>query len=149
MRCVYFIFLASISLSAVAGGDYCFEDAAKKNGINKDILIAIAMVESHLDKNAVSKNRNGTEDVGLMQINSVHFPMLQAAGIKRRDLFNACVNIHVSALILKDCIRIHGNTWEAVGAYNVGHVKSPQANRLRRVYAQKVWRKYVRITGVV
>jgi soluble lytic murein transglycosylase-like protein len=151
MRFILAIVVICLALPAFADqrSEYCFDDAAKRTGVNKDILIAIAMVESNLSKDSVSNNHNGTEDVGLMQINSSHFQMLKEAGINRKDLFNACINIHVSALILKDCIRIHGNTWAAVGAYNVGHRNSLRADRLRRVYASKVWLKYKQLKGIV
>jgi soluble lytic murein transglycosylase-like protein len=150
MRLFLTLFVACLALPAFADqrGEFCFEDAARKNGVNKDILIAIAMVESNLLKDSVSNNNNGTEDVGLMQINSSHFQVLKEAGINRKDLFNACINIHVSALILKECIRIHGNTWAAVGSYNVGHRNSLKADRLRRAYASKVWLKYKRLKGI-
>ena len=94
-----------------------------------------------------TSNSDGTEDVGLMQINSIHFPLLETAGVSRRDLFNACVNIHVGALILMDCIRIHGNTWKAVGAYNVGHRKGVKFDRLRKSYATKIWYRYHQVNG--
>ncbi|MDD5056541.1 MAG: lytic transglycosylase domain-containing protein [Sideroxydans sp.] len=127
---------------------YCFGDAAKRAGVNKDILISIAMVESDLNRAAVHKNNNGTEDVGVMQINSSHFGLLKSVGIKRNDLFNACINIHVAALILKESMQIQGSTWAAVGAYNAGHSKSKRAEQNRRLYANKVWEKYKRLKAI-
>ena len=96
MRYVIFLIFSFVMSSAIAStrSNYCFDDAAEKAGVNRDILFAIAVVESNFNKNAVSKNKNGTEDVGLMQINTVHFKFLETAGIKRKDLFNACVNLN-------------------------------------------------------
>lgn len=146
MRFVYFLLLATLSTQVMGKSipsDYCFEDAAQKAGVNKDILMAIASQESSFKRTAVnSSNWDGSEDVGVMQINSSHFEWLKKTGISRRDLFNACVNIHVGALILKECIRIHGNTWSAVGAYNAGHAKTREAHKRRYEYASKVWRRY-------
>src|SRR5450759_1585912 len=144
MRISLFLTLILMSPYSFAGiqNRYCFDDAAEKAGVNKDILIAIAMVESHLNRIAVHKNSNGTEDVGVKQINSSHFKFLKSVGIERKDLFNACINIHVGALILKECMRIHGNTWAAIGAFNAGHSETAKAVRNREVYAFRVWHKY-------
>jgi soluble lytic murein transglycosylase-like protein len=45
------------------------------NTFGKDCKIALAIMqaESHEDPNAINKNTNGTYDIGIMQINSVHF----------------------------------------------------------------------------
>lgn len=126
-------------------GEYCFDDAAEKMGLDRDLLLAIAMTESRFKKNAINVNSDGTEDVGVMQINSTHLTFLNSVGISRRDLFNACVNIHVGAFILKDCIRRHGKTWNAVGAYNAGSRKTPRAIANRKIYVAKVFKNYQKI----
>jgi soluble lytic murein transglycosylase-like protein len=140
--------LFSTSSFAGINNKYCFDDAAQKSGVNKDLLVAIAMVESGFNSRAINQNKNGTKDIGVMQINSIHFPLLQDANINQKDLFNACVNIHVGALILKKCIEKYGGTWNAIGAYNAGGSKTPNAIRLRRIYAAKVWAKYKKIKGL-
>lgn len=43
------------------------------NGENCDILVNLAYCESKLDKEAYNVNTNGTIDLGLFQINSVHY----------------------------------------------------------------------------
>ena len=105
MRFAIFSLLALLSTSSHAlatNWDGCFEDASKNVGVDVRILKAIALQESSMNPRVInSSNRDGTEDIGLMQINSTHLPFLEAAGVSRRDLFNACVNIHVGALILR------------------------------------------------
>lgn len=146
MRGLYIFLIFSCSLPVYAKWDgYCFEDASARSGINKDLLVAIASTESNIDPGVVNKNRDGTEDIGVMQINSRHLPMLRTAGIKRDDLFKPCINIHVGAFILRDCIQSNGDTWRAVGAYNAGYAKTARAERNRRSYAMKVKRNYERI----
>ena len=39
---------------------------------NSDIMIKIAKLESNFNPNAVHINTNGTKDIGLMQVNSIH-----------------------------------------------------------------------------
>lgn len=103
-------------------------------GVNEYLLYAIAKTESSLNPKAINRNKNGSYDVGLMQINSSWFPTLRKFGIAEEDLYDPCVSIHVGAWILADNMRRLGNSWNAVGAYNSS---KPD---LRVKYAQKVYR---------
>ena len=49
------------------------------------------------------------------------------------SLGDPCTNVKVGAWILSDCIRKHGYTWEAVGAYNTSQ-KHKRARYARKVY---------------
>ncbi|MFH5249618.1 lytic transglycosylase domain-containing protein [Burkholderia semiarida] len=122
-------------------GATCFEAAGERYGIDPRLLHAIAIVESRMEPGAVGTNPNGTVDVGLMQINSSHFPRLQRRGITREKLTrDPCASVLVGAEILADFIGRHGYTWRAVGAYNAGSRKDREA--ARKVYAEKVARRY-------
>ena len=127
--------VVAISLIAAFPAYACWEQAAERYGISSELLQAIARTESGLDPMAVGRNRNGSRDIGLMQINSAWLPRLMAHGIAERDLLNPCTNIHVGAWILAGNVRRLGYTWEAVGAYNAA---SPA---LRRAYAERVYRQ--------
>lgn len=96
----------------------CFEAASLRYDVSRRLLEAIAVVESSGNPAAINKNANGSEDIGLMQINSSWLPKLGRYGIRRSDLFDPCVNINVGAWIMADNISRHGYSWEAVGAYN-------------------------------
>ncbi|CAG9208409.1 lytic transglycosylase domain-containing protein [Paraburkholderia tropica] len=125
--------LASVT-PFVAHAD-CLDDAAAFRHINVQLVRAIAKQESGMRADAVNVNRNGTEDIGLMQINSSWLPKLARYGIRREHLFNACVNAYVGTWILASNIRQFGPTWKAVGAYN-----SPtSAHQL--VYANSIYRR--------
>ncbi len=126
------IVASAVCMSAPAFA--CWEDAAKRYGVSRDLLYAIAQTESGLDPRAVGRNRDGSRDLGLMQINSAWLPRLAAYGITEPDLFDACTNIHVGAWVLALNVARYGYTWEAVGAYNAA---SPH---LRQAYAAKVRR---------
>jgi soluble lytic murein transglycosylase-like protein len=80
-------------------------------------------------------NANGTEDIGLMQINSSWLPTLARFGVSRASLFNACVNAYVGTWILSQNISRLGLTWNAVGAYNAMSL-SKRVRYARRVYAE-------------
>ncbi|WP_341678714.1 lytic transglycosylase domain-containing protein [Niveibacterium sp. SC-1] len=65
-----------------------WESAGQKHGVSPYLLYAIAKTESSLNPRATNRNGNGSEDVGLMQINSVWLPTLARYGITRADLFD-------------------------------------------------------------
>lgn len=113
----------------------CFAEAAQAYQIPTEYLWAIGRVESRLNPRAQGKNKNGTRDLGVMQINTSHLPTLRKYGINETRLLNEpCLNIHVGAWVLRGNIDRYGATWEAVGAYNA----SERRRDLRLVYAKKV-----------
>lgn len=116
----------------------CFESTGMRFGIATELLVAIARVESNLNACAVNHNRDGSEDVGIMQINSWWFPKLELQGIDREDLWNACQNIEVGGWILAENFHLLGRQWSAVGAYNAGTARTAEAENRRMNYAQKV-----------
>ncbi|NDO82794.1 lytic transglycosylase [Citrobacter sp. NCU1] len=154
---VFIIHLLFISFSSFAdspplAGSYrqCFTQASERFQIDHRLLIAIAEVESSMNPKAIGINKRGgkvvSEDVGLMQINSSWFPMLNGMGITRKDLLdNPCQNIYVGAWILAKNISSNGVNWESVGAYNAGFkgVNAP----IRMKYAKKVYARYLALTG--
>ncbi|KAF7963373.1 lytic transglycosylase [Cupriavidus sp. UYMU48A] len=111
--CANFLFL----LSGAALAD-CFHDAASFHRVNPLILRAIAIVESGGRPDATNRNRNGSVDYGMMQINSIHLPELARYGIGVSDLYDGCKSVFTGALILRRSIDKYGNTWAAVGSYN-------------------------------
>jgi soluble lytic murein transglycosylase-like protein len=124
--------LLLITSSATAAD--CFDLASRYQGINSTVLRAIAMMENPRCDARISKNTNGSVDVGCMQINSVHFTELARHGVLPADLLDQCKNIYVGAWHYKKMVRKYGNTWKAIGAY---HSETPH---LRDRYAQGVYR---------
>ncbi|WP_229632083.1 lytic transglycosylase domain-containing protein [Pseudoduganella violaceinigra] len=120
--------LALHSLPAQA----CWEEAAQWYRVNPYLLYAIAKTESGLNPAAINRNKNGSYDIGLMQINSSWLPTLRKHGVQEKDLYDPCTSIQVGAWILSQNMQRMGVTWEAVGAYNA---VSPEK---RIKYAKKV-----------
>jgi soluble lytic murein transglycosylase-like protein len=128
--------------------DRCFDSVGEASGIDSTLLRAIAQVESSMRPNAINDShvqRTGSEDIGLMQINSRWLPRLNAFGIDRDDLLKPCTSIEVGAWILRDLFTRHGNSWEAVGAYNAActQLKGDDCRRARDTYINKVQRAYL------
>jgi soluble lytic murein transglycosylase-like protein len=123
--------------------DPCLKPAAQRHGVNPDILRAILQVESGMRPHEVNRNRNGSIDVGLAQINSIHFRELSQWGITPERLLDPCVATHVAAWHLKRVMLRHGNTWFGVAAYHSAtpvHNQRYQALLKQELVRSGVWR---------
>ena len=98
--------------------DECVPYAASFHQVSDSILRAILLVESGMNPNTINKNANGSIDLGLGGMNSVHFQELAKFGIAPVHLLNACVATYVTAWQLKKQFTQYGVTWFAVGAYH-------------------------------
>lgn len=135
-RLLFILLILPMAFSCQAS---CFEQAGIRYGIAPSLLKAISAVESGFNPVARNRNRNGSEDIGHMQINSRWLGVLASYGIGRDQLFDPCVNTHVGAWILAQNISRLGYGWDAIGAYNA---RSPgkRVAYARRVAAKvKVW----------
>ena len=118
--------------------DQCIADAAKFHRVDPQLLKAILMVESRLNPNAVNRNANGTRDIGVAQVNSIHLPALEKHGIRESELRDGCVNTYVGAWLLSKQIARHGLNWFGVAAY---HSTTPSKNAQ---YQYLVYKELVR-----
>ena len=118
-------------LLPVCAEAFCFEEAGNIHGINPSLLRSIARIESGMNPKAVNVNKNGSTDLGLMQINSSWIEPMQ---LYRKDLLsNPCYNVKTGARILRECIDRLGYTWQAVGCYNAV-TKSRQVDYSWKIY---------------
>lgn len=129
-RVVLLLGILALALPARA----CWQEAANRYQVDPALLHAIARTESGLNPAAINRNRNGSIDIGLMQINSAWLPTLAKYGISTQDVWEPCTNIHVGAWVLAQNMQKLGVNWDAVGAYNA----STPAKRA--AYAWKVYR---------
>lgn len=112
----------------------CFNGAAQYHSVNPVVLKSIAKIESGFNPVAINRNKNGSYDIGVMQINSSWLSELSKFGVTSTSLRDPCTSIYVGAWILSKGIRKHGNTWRAIGTYNSGN------REIGTRYAQKVYR---------
>lgn len=118
-----------LSLAATTAQAFCFQEAGQRYAVSPVLLWAIAKGESSLNPAARNHNRNGTVDVGLMQINSCWTDQL---GSTWEHLDDPCTNVMTGAWVLHQCVRDYGYTWQAVGCY---HSRTPER---RDAYARKI-----------
>ena len=95
--------------------------AAQTYSVPYELLYAIAKVESNLNPHAIHVNRNGSIDVGLMQINSY---WIEKYNLKKEWLYSPYYNAMWGAYILRLCINKFRYTWRAVDCFNKGEKKT-------------------------
>lgn len=118
-------YLVSLLISSAASASYndCIYEAAQCFKINPLIIKAIIWQESNNRQNVVNINKNKTQDIGIMQINSIHFSSLKSLGISEHALRkDSCVNVFSGSWILNQVIQSNGYSWEGIGKY---HSKTP------------------------
>ncbi len=142
-RAIGLLAALALACSSFGAGAFCWQTAAERYGLPVALLIAIAEQESAFNPRAInSANRNGTRDIGLMQINSMHLPELARLGIREADLFDPCTNVQVGAWVLASAFAQYGYGWDAVGAYNAGGTRA--AAPARAAYAWAIYRRVER-----
>ena len=103
----------------------CIELISRQFGIDPLPIELLAELEGGWP-GAVRRNDNGTEDLGPMQVNSIHLAEFAALGISHEDLRDnrGCRNVFVAVVLylrhLKDS---NGNPAQAIARY---HSKTPE-----------------------
>jgi soluble lytic murein transglycosylase-like protein len=104
----------------------CLNQAASYHGVHPNLLLAILKVESGLNPNAIGRNQNGTIDIGIGQINSMHLDELKRYGLNSHHLLDACNATYVSAWFLRRGFDRYGYSWFAAATY---HSTTPKHNQ--------------------
>jgi soluble lytic murein transglycosylase-like protein len=122
---------------------YCINEAAIEFHIPAKLIIALLHTER--GKNGeVQRNKNGTYDIGPMQINSSWLPELKRYGITRHDLqYNPCINVKVGAWIAAKFIAHENDLLTGIGDYN-SHTK-----KFNQSYYQQVRIHFTQLTRIV
>ena len=114
----------------------CINQSAANFHIPAMMIVSVIQIENGKNGQAV-KNKDGTFDLGVMQINSTWIKKLNAKGIKETNVqFDPCTNVAVGAWILAQGIS-NSAGWQGVGNY---HSYTPKHNA---IYREKVRATYV------
>lgn len=109
----------------------CINHAAQTFQVPATIIVSVMKIENGWNGAAI-KNKNGTYDLGVMQVNSSWLTRLSKYGITKNDLqFDPCINVHTATWILAKGLA-KGEGWQGVGNY---HSATPINNL---IYRQKV-----------
>ncbi len=118
-------------------------EKAQKYGVPVNIVLAVIEQESGFNPRAYNVNRDGTKDVGLMQVNFHHNErLMKEYGVSSpEDLFNPELNVELGVRILSENYRRYGS-WElAIKAYN--GIRADNWDYVKKVL--KLSEKYVNI----
>jgi len=119
--------------------EVCVMQAAAYYNAHPDIIRAVLLAEDG-KVGHIRKNKDGSFDMGPMQINSVHLPELATYGINQEMLTNnGCLNIHIGTYYLQKEIITTPDFWYGVGRY---HSKTPSLNAR---YQSIVWEKLIQL----
>ena len=116
----------------------CVLMAAQTYSVPPAVMLGIMHVEGGKVGQVVGPNKNGTYDLGPMQINTLWIPKLaQHWRVQHNVAFkmvrdDPCINVSVAAWILRQRLNESGNLTLAIAHY---HSKTPQFGH---VYARKV-----------
>lgn len=134
---IRFYIILLFPLQLLFGYQGYFIEAGERFNVNPKLLQSIAKIESNFNSRAINTNTNGSQDIGIMQINTIHLPMLSTLGMSKSDLFNERLNINFGAYVLAKCFQKHGITLNGLNCYNGRLQNNP--------YALKVLTQFIKM----
>lgn len=103
----------------------CINRAAMEFHVPATLIVSILSIERGAN-GTISRNKNGTYDMGTMQINSKWLPTLKKYGYSENDIiYDTCKNVYVGTWILANKISKNNELWKGVGDY---HSRQPSLN---------------------
>ena len=123
----------------------CAFDVGPKYGVPVNVVMAVAEVEG-AKPNTVSRNRDGSVDVGRMQVNSVHFDQLAQHGITPGHLMEpGCYPVELATwMIARHMQACKSDLWTCVSRYHSKEPRDNAAYRSKLVPAAARWAFWVR-----
>jgi hypothetical protein len=123
---------------------HCMLMVAATTSLPPRVLPVIQKIEGGA-VGVVHQNDNGTQDLGVMQVNTIWVPALAArsgfseAETKKRLIDDPCFNIAAAALILRGYLaETHGALLPAIGDY---HSHTPALNGAYKALAEDMARR--------
>jgi soluble lytic murein transglycosylase-like protein len=118
-------------------------------GVDSDLVRAVINGESDGNPKAYNRNRNGSHDRGLMQINSCNFKWLsEELGIT--DFYDPRQNIKAGCYMLGQLSRRYDNMHRVLMSYNMGERKAKKlfkSGTTSSKYSRKAMRKFNQLKG--
>ncbi|UXI68327.1 transglycosylase SLT domain-containing protein [Tahibacter amnicola] len=108
----------------------CVIEAARRQRVPANILLAIATIESGRNGQRVT-NKNGTQDIGHFQINSIHWRGDLAVVAQEDAAWRGCYNAELAAWILHRHLAdpAEPDYWTRAANY---HSRTPRFNAIYR-----------------
>jgi soluble lytic murein transglycosylase-like protein len=102
-------------------------------------VLGVIKTESNFNPKAKNVNKNGSIDLGIMQINSCHEDLCKQLGVS--NLYNPYQNIKVGVELLSNLYKKYKNVHYTLIAYNMGEGnlrKNLKVGRGTTIYSRKV-----------
>lgn len=116
-----------------------FISAGKYYHVNPEAPIGIARLESKFNPLAYNVNKDGSVDMGVMQINSSWIPTLQKFGLYNpKRLYEPTYNIFVGTWIFKQCLNRYGQSWQTIDCYNKGEKSAQKWSKYTERFAKEI-----------
>ena len=121
----------------------CINQAASTYHVPAKLIIAVLNIEQG-KVGMANRNKNGTYDLGPMQINTSWWPMLSTYGISQ-DMVknNPCINVKIGTWILSKAIADNDELLQGVGNYHSHN------NHLNQQYVQQIRLHYTFIYRII
>lgn len=121
----------------------CINQAAIIYHVPAAVILSVMKKENGKNGQAI-KNKNGTYDYGVMQINDVWLPKIAAYGYSKEDIrYNACKNIEVATWIISLKMAAGKEVWSSIANY---HSHTPIYNK---VYRESIHANYKSLTDIM
>ena len=125
--------VACVASNAHAQSDnamHCIQPASAYHSVNAEVLRSIIRIESRGNPDTITRNKDGSIDVGLGGTNSVHFKELAKHGVTPPHLLDACISTYTTAWLLARATHKYGETWRGVASF---HSTTPYYNHRYQV----------------
>lgn len=114
----------------------------QKYNVDYDLVLAIIDCESAGNVRALNHNKNGTNDSGLMQINSFNYEWLSSV-LGVTDFYNPFQNIQCGVYMIADLMDRHSDLHKILMCYNMGEKRTKELNR-QGIYSSRYSRKVIK-----
>lgn len=123
----------------------CINRVATTYHVPAAVILSVMIKENSRNGQAV-KNKNGTYDYGVFQINDVWLPKIAAYGYTKHDLqYHPCRNVEVAAWIIGRNMAEGQSVWKGIANY---HSKTPVYNQPYRHRIQAIFQALSKVIYV-
>lgn len=121
----------------------CINHVVRTYHVPAPVILSIMKNEGGRNGKAVL-NKNGTYDLGVMQVNETWLPKIVRYGYTREDLqYNACKNVSVAGWIIAQHLAKSDSIWKGIANY---HSKTPSHNKK---YRDSLYENYQKISMII
>jgi hypothetical protein len=121
----------------------CINRVAMTYHVPVTVILSVMKKENGRNGLAV-KNKNGTYDYGVFQINSIWLPKIAAYGYTRDDIqYNGCKNTEVATWIISKNMAQGKAVWSSIANY---HSHTPIYNK---PYRESIYANYKKLSNII